>query len=151
MPRGGTLTIETSNATLHGAGRPANLSAGEYAVVSVSDTGTGMSDEVRAKAFEPFFTTKEIGKGSGLGLSMVLGVARQSGGTVQITPRSVEGTSIEVYLPRADSRVPSDGKASPSTVSDHVERLVDDGSDVRAIARRRPRRSEPHRRQTLSA
>ena len=152
MPRGGTLTIETSNATLSGAGRPADLSAGEYAVVSVSDTGTGMSDEVRAKAFEPFFTTKEIGKGSGLGLSMVLGVARQSGGTVQITPRSVEGRSIEVYLARADSRVPSDGKAaSPSTVSDHVEFLVDDGIDVRAIARRRPRRSEPHRRQSLSA
>ena len=82
---------------------------------------------------------------------MVLGVARQSGGTVQITPRSVEGTSIEVYLPRADSRVPSDEAASPSTVSDHVEFLVDDGIDVRAIARRRPRRSEPHRRQTLSA
>jgi hypothetical protein len=83
---------------------------------------------------------------------MVLGVARQSGGTVQITGRSVEGTSIEVYLPRADSRVSSDGKAaSPSIVSDHVVFLVDDGSDVRAVARRRPRRSEPHRRQTLSA
>jgi signal transduction histidine kinase len=104
MPRGGTLTIETSNATLSGAGRPADLPAGEYAVVSVSDTGTGMSDEVRAKAFEPFFTTKEIGKGSGLGLSMVLGVARQSGGTVQITGRSVEGTSIEVRPCRVPDR-----------------------------------------------
>ena len=152
MPRGGTLTIETSNTTLSGADRPADLPAGEYAVVSVSDTGTGMSDEVRAKAFEPFFTTKEIGKGSGLGLSMVLGVARQSGGTVQITGRSVEGTSIEVYLPRADSRVSSDEKAaSPSIVSDPVVFLVDDGSDVRAVARTRRRRSEPHCRQTLSA
>jgi signal transduction histidine kinase len=152
MPRGGTLTIETSNATLSGAGRPADLPAGEYAVVSVSDTGTGMSDEVRAKAFEPFFTTKEIGKGSGLGLSMVLGVARQSGGTAQITGRSVEGTSIEVYLPRADSKVSSDGKAaSPSIVRDHVVFLVDDGSDVRAVTRRRRRQAEPHRRQTLSA
>ena len=107
---------------------------------------------LRAKAFERFFTTKERGKGAGLGLSMVLGVARQSGGTVQITGRSVEGTSIEVYLPRADSRVSSDGKAaSPSIVSDHIVFLVDDGSDVRAVARRRSRRSEPHRRQTLSA
>jgi len=104
MPRGGTLTIETGNATLRGSNRPEDLPAGEYAVISVSDTGTGMSDEVRARAFEPFFTTKEIGKGSGLGLSMVLGVAKQSGGDVRITSRVPEGTSIEVYLPRADSR-----------------------------------------------
>jgi hypothetical protein len=145
------LTIETGNATLSGIG-PADLPAGEYAVVSVSDTGTGMSDEVRAKAFGPFFTTQEIGKRSGLGLSMVLGVARQSGGTVRITGRSDEGTSIEVYLPRADSRVSSDGKAaSPSIVSDPVVFLVDDGSDVRPVARTRRRRSEPHCRQTLSA
>ena len=134
MPRGGTLTIETGNATVSGAGRSADLQAGEYAVISVSDTGTGMSDEVRAKAFEPFFTTKEVGKGSGLGLSMVLGVARQSGGNVRITSRSVKGTSIEVYLPRADSRLSSDGKAaSPSIVSDHVVSVADDGSDVRAV------------------
>ena len=104
MPRGGTLTIETGNATLSGIG-PADLPAGEYAVVSVSDTGTSMRDEARAKAFEPFFTTKEIGKGSGLGLSMVLGVARQSGGNVRITSRSVKGTSIEVYLPRGQQVV----------------------------------------------
>jgi len=104
MPEGGTLTIETGNATLSGTDRWGDLPAGEYAVVTVSDTGTGMSEEVRAKAFEPFFTTKEIGKGSGLGLSMVLGVIRQSGGDVRITSRALEGTSIEVYLPRADGR-----------------------------------------------
>ena len=151
MPRGGTLTIETGNATLSGAGRSADLPAGEYTVISVSDTGTGMSDEVRAKAFEPFFTTKEVGKGSGLGLSMVLGVARQSGGNVRITSRSAKGTSIEVYLPRADSRVSSDGKAaSPSIVSDHVVSVADD-SNVRAVTRGRRRRPEPHRRQALSA
>jgi signal transduction histidine kinase len=151
MPRGGTLTIETSNATLSGAGRPADLPAGEYAVVSVSDTGTGMSDEVRPKAFEPFFTTKEIGKGSGLGLSMVLGVARQSGGNVRITSRSVKGTSIEVYLPRADSRVSSDGKAiSPSIVSDHVV-FVADGNGVPVVTRMRRRRSKPHRRARAAA
>jgi signal transduction histidine kinase len=119
MSRGGTLTMETRNVTLCGTNRPEDLAAGEYAVVSVSDTGTGMSDEVRAKAFEPFFTTKEIGKGSGLGLSMVLGVARQSGGDVRITSRVPEGTSIEVYLPRADSRVSSDREAAGQAAIRH--------------------------------
>jgi hypothetical protein len=120
-------------------------------VLSVSDPGTGMSDEVRGKAFEPFFTTKEMGKGSGLGLSMVLGVARQSGGNVRITSRSVKGTSIEVYLPRADSRVSSDGKAaSPSIVSDHVV-FVADGNGVPVVTRMRRRRSKPHRRARAAA
>lgn len=100
MPDGGTLTIETGNVTLGAVGRPVDLPAGEYVVVSVADTGTGMSEEVLAKAFEPFFTTKGEGKGSGLGLSMVLGVARQSGGDARITSRVGHGTSIEVYLPR---------------------------------------------------
>jgi signal transduction histidine kinase len=100
MPDGGTLTIETGNVTLGAVGRPVDLPAGDYVVVSVADTGTGMSDEVLAKAFEPFFTTKEEGKGSGLGLSMVLGVARQSGGDVRISSRAGQGTSIEVYLRR---------------------------------------------------
>lgn len=100
MPDGGNLTIETGNVTLNAVGRPVDLPVGEYVVVSVTDTGTGMTDEVVAKAFEPFFTTKEEGKGSGLGLSMVLGVAKQSGGDVRIKSRVGHGTSIEVYLPR---------------------------------------------------
>jgi signal transduction histidine kinase len=100
MPDGGTLTIETGNVTLDAVDRRVDLPAGEYVVVSVIDTGTGMSDEVRAKALEPFFTTKEEGKGSGLGLSMVLGVAQQSGGNVRIRSRAGQGTSIDVYLPR---------------------------------------------------
>lgn len=109
MPDGGTLTIETANVTLNATNRPVDLPGGEYVVVSVTDTGTGMSDDVRAKAFEPFFTTKEEGKGSGLGLSMVLGVAQQSGGDVRITSRGGEGTSIEVYLPRIQSMALSEG------------------------------------------
>ena len=109
MPDGGTLTIETGNVTLTAINRPVDLPAGEYVVVSVTDTGTGMSDEVRAKAFKPFFTTKEEGKGSGLGLSMVLGVAQQSGGDVRIRSRAGEGTSIEVYLPRIQSMAASEG------------------------------------------
>jgi signal transduction histidine kinase len=107
MPDGGTLTIETGNASLSGTNRPGDLPAGDYAVVTVSDTGIGMSEEVRAKVFEPFFTTKAIGKGSGLGLSRALGVVRQSGGDIRIASRRVGGTSIEVYLPRADGGVSS--------------------------------------------
>lgn len=103
MPDGGTLVIETGNVTLTAMGRPVDLPEGEYVVVSVTDNGTGMSDEVLAKAFDPFFTTKDEGKGSGLGLSMVLGVAKQSGGDVRITSRVGQGTSIEIYLPRTQT------------------------------------------------
>jgi len=111
MPDGGTVTIQTGNVVLSAIDRPVDLPAGEYVVVSVTDTGTGMSDEVLAKAFEPFFTTKGEGKGSGLGLSTVLGVAKQSGGDVRIRSRAGEGTSIEVYLPRAQNMASSDGIA----------------------------------------
>jgi signal transduction histidine kinase len=106
MPDGGTLTIETANVTVNAINRPVDLPAGEYVSMSVTDIGTGMSDDVLARAFEPFFTTKAEGKGSGLGLSMVLGVARQSGGDVRIRSRAGEGTSIEVYLPRTQSMAP---------------------------------------------
>ena len=102
MPEGGTLTIETRNANVDAIDGPEDLPAGDYVVLSISDTGTGMSEDVQAKAFDPFFTTKGPGKGSGLGLSMALGVAKQSGGTVRIDSRPGEGTSIKVYLPRAE-------------------------------------------------
>jgi signal transduction histidine kinase len=114
MPDGGTLTIETGNVTVSTVGRPVDLPVGEYVVVSVTDNGTGMSEEVLAKAFEPFFTTKEEGKGSGLGLSMVLGVAKQSGGDVRITSRAGQGTSIEVYLPRTQDLTSAGPSSAPS-------------------------------------
>jgi len=112
MSGGGTVTIQTGNMVLSAIDRPVDLPAGEYVVVTVTDTGAGMNDEVLAKAFEPFFTTKGEGKGSGLGLSTVLGVAKQSGGDVRIRSRAGEGTSIEVYLPRAQNMASSDGIAS---------------------------------------
>jgi len=114
MPDGGTLVIETGNVTLTAVGRPVDLPAGEYVVVSVTDNGTGMSEEVLAKAFEPFFTTKEEGKGSGLGLSMVLGVAKQSGGDIRITSRAGQGTSIEVYLPRTQDTTSAGSSSAES-------------------------------------
>jgi signal transduction histidine kinase/CheY-like chemotaxis protein len=102
MPKGGCLTVSTRNAWLSGGVGPEDPPAGEYVEVSVSDTGTGMSEDVRSKAFEPFFTTKEIGKGSGLGLSQVLGFAKQSSGGVRIDSKQGSGTSVRIYLPRAE-------------------------------------------------
>jgi PAS domain S-box-containing protein len=101
MPDGGKLTIATANARLDGvaADTPA-LAPGDYICISVTDTGTGMSAEVAARAFDPFFTTKPIGQGTGLGLSMIYGFARQSNGHVTIESKLGQGTSIRLYLPR---------------------------------------------------
>jgi CheY-like chemotaxis protein len=101
MPTGGIVTIETAN-THRGAPSHADEPAeGDYVVVTVRDTGVGMSAEVQERAFEPFFTTKPPGSGSGLGLSQVFGTARQSGGGVQIDSIPGKGTAVAVYLPRA--------------------------------------------------
>lgn len=101
MPDGGTLTIATENRTLAARDAVADLPAGDYVVVTVSDTGTGMAEEVLRNAFEPFFTTKPPGQGSGLGLSQVYGVASQSGGGVRIDSVLGKGTSVSVLFPRA--------------------------------------------------
>jgi PAS domain S-box-containing protein len=102
MPDGGTLTIRCENTTLSAgyAQHYQELASGDYVVISVSDTGIGMSPEVVAKAFDPFFTTKPIGQGTGLGLSMIYGFARQSGGHVRIFSTEGVGTTIKLYLPR---------------------------------------------------
>jgi PAS domain S-box-containing protein len=101
MPDGGKLTVTTANARIDGidADTPALL-PGDYIRIDVSDTGTGMSPEVAARAFDPFFTTKPIGQGTGLGLSMIYGFARQSNGHVLIDSRQRAGTSVTLYLPR---------------------------------------------------
>lgn len=103
MPQGGNLTIECVNARLDGA-RTVEVSedlTGDYVVLVVSDDGIGMPEEVLAHAFEPFFTTKEVGKGSGLGLSMVYGFAKQSGGNVSVYSEPSNGTTFRLYLPRS--------------------------------------------------
>jgi PAS domain S-box-containing protein len=113
MPDGGRLTIATANARIDSisAAAPA-LPPGDYICIAVSDTGTGMSPEVVARAFDPFFTTKPIGQGTGLGLSMIYGFARQSNGYVSIDSKLEQGTTVKLYLPRHDGGVAKDSAAS---------------------------------------
>ena len=137
MAVGGSLTIETSNVKVHEApSRPEEPAPGEYVVVCVSDTGTGMPDDVLEKAFEPFFTTKEVGKGSGLGLAQVFGFTKQSGGGVRIVTKLGEGTTVKVYLPRAAGDV-SVVETSPAVANvgsrGELILLVDDDSAVREV------------------
>jgi signal transduction histidine kinase/CheY-like chemotaxis protein len=140
MEIGGSLTVETDNAVVGPPLRPEEPPAGEYVGVCVRDTGAGMSEEIRAKVFEPFFTTKEVGKGSGLGLSQVLGFAKQSGGGVRINSRLNEGTSVHIYLPRAEAEAAKFGPAPRRAVWTKPPRnatilLVDDDNEVREVTR----------------
>lgn len=103
MPTGGKLTVETANSYLSDEyAHDHAVAAGQYVMIAVSDTGTGMTPEVIARAFDPFFTTKEVGKGSGLGLSQIFGFVRQSNGHVKIYSEEGVGTAVKIYLPRYD-------------------------------------------------
>jgi hypothetical protein len=104
MPNGGSLQIACENRRVEAGNKSPDLTTGDYVVVTVTDTGAGMSDATLAHDFEPFFTTKEVGRGSGLGLSMVQGFAEQSGGAVQIVSSLGEGTHVTLWLPCAEER-----------------------------------------------
>jgi signal transduction histidine kinase/CheY-like chemotaxis protein len=138
MQVGGSLRVETANVTLGPPDTPEEPPAGDYVSICVCDTGTGMTPEVRAKVFEPFFTTKEIGKGSGLGLSQVLGFAKQSGGGVRIDSTVGEGTAVFIFLPRATAKLsPVRQIDEPTLASVMLEGamilLVDDDAAVREV------------------
>jgi CheY-like chemotaxis protein len=138
MPRGGTLLIEAANVVLDE--REAAFSEakpGAYVMLAVSDTGTGIPADVLDHVYEPFFTTKEAGKGTGLGLSMVYGFARQSGGLVRIHSELGRGTSVRLYLPRAeDAPSPLERRPADDAVRGGSERilLVEDNAAVRETA-----------------
>ncbi|MCZ4093553.1 PAS domain S-box protein [Sinorhizobium psoraleae] len=139
MPCGGRLMIETANISLdeHLADWNADTAPGQYVVMTISDTGTGMEPHVLARAFEPFFTTKEAGKGSGLGLSMVFGFAKQSNGHVKIHSQPGEGTTVKMYLPRAvqaDKETTSSPSRSKLPRGSETILLVDDNELVRTYA-----------------
>jgi signal transduction histidine kinase len=142
MPGGGRISICTDCETLGVPLRPEDPPAGDYAVLRLADTGCGMSPAVQARAFEPFFTTKDSGRGTGLGLAQVLGVAQQLGGGVRIDSAEGQGTSVSVFLPRAwepgtpaAARLPSLVLPRPQLLHGARLLLVDDDIEVRDIAR----------------
>ncbi|MBB4839651.1 PAS domain S-box-containing protein [Sphingomonas kyeonggiensis] len=138
MPEGGKLTIETANTHLdaHYAARDSEVAPGQYVVICVSDTGTGMDADTLAHAFEPFFTTKEVGRGTGLGLSMVYGFIRQSGGHVRIYSEPGHGTTVKIYLPRyrGQAHVPeaTAAEVAPQGKVHETILVCEDNDDVRA-------------------
>jgi PAS domain S-box-containing protein len=137
MPQGGRLSIRTSAVELNAADASAQqLQPGQYVVVAVSDTGVGMSAEVLEKAFEPFFTTKPIGQGTGLGLSMIYGFARQSGGQVHIVSTIGVGTTVSICLPAAQQRPsPEPSTEKPTAPEGRGQKvlLVEDDASVRML------------------
>ena len=140
MPDGGQLTLTTRNTRIDNRPqRPEDPDPGEYVMLSIRDTGCGMSEDVLAKVFEPFFTTKDIGKGSGLGLAQVFGFAKQSGGGVRIDTSPGRGTQVAVYLPAVKDQIVSEPVIPPlgQPVSDSGRNrtvlLVDDDHLVRDL------------------
>ncbi len=139
MPRGGRLTLETSNVELdesYAAEHP-GTSAGPHVMLSVTDTGTGMDPATQARIFEPFFTTKAAGKGTGLGLSTVFGIVQQSGGSIWVSSDPGEGTCFKLYFPRVQA--PASATAAPAAkrlaMGTETVLLVEDDESVRKLAR----------------
>jgi PAS domain S-box-containing protein len=139
MPEGGNLTIAADNRVLDDRSAGARgVAAGEYVSLCVTDTGTGMTEEVLGRAFEPFYTTKPIGMGTGLGLSMVYGFAKQSGGQAEIKSEPGKGTSVCIYLPRhlGDAESPREDQAADALATSdrgEVVLVVDDEPTIRML------------------
>ncbi|RAK53001.1 hybrid sensor histidine kinase/response regulator [Phenylobacterium deserti] len=139
MPDGGRLTLETRNVEVSAAEAGRDLTPGPYVCISVSDTGSGIAPEILDRVVEPFFTTKPIGQGTGLGLSMIYGFAQQSEGHLQIESRVGEGTTVRLYLPRAQGSVDDPDEEAPAELSPVAEArqevvlVVEDETAVRDL------------------
>jgi PAS domain S-box-containing protein len=140
MPEGGTLTIETANVVLDAEypRRDADVAPGEYVMVAVSDSGTGMSEEAKTHVFEPFFTTKALGKGTGLGLATSYGIVKQAGGQIAVYSEERLGTTMKVYLPRHHEAAAGAVRRHRKTPARGVETilLVEDDPAVRRVTAR---------------
>ena len=140
MPDGGNLTVEAFNAFLDAdyAVQNPEITPGEHVLVAVTDTGFGMPPDVAARAFEPFFTTKPVGRGTGLGLSMVFGFVRQSGGHIKIYSEVGRGTTVKLYLPRAvtalDARIANDDGGTLHPAKGETILVVEDDEGLRKMA-----------------
>ena len=139
MPKGGRLTVETSDAVLDEAALADSPEArpGPYVLLSVSDTGTGMAPEVRARIFEPYFTTKDVGKGTGLGLSTAYGIVRQSEGHISVSSEIGLGTTFRIYLPRSEAPQQAATEIAGEKMPEGNEHilLVEDDSSVRRLSK----------------
>lgn len=140
MPEGGTLTVSTVNLKLTstGTGQYAKVKPGNYALLSVTDTGIGMSEEVKTHLFEPFFTTKETGKGTGLGLATIYGIVTEANGQIVVQSEPGKGATFEIYLPQMAEALEAAGetqKAKPLLGGKETILLVEDETIVREMAR----------------
>lgn len=140
MPNGGRLTIETANVELDAeyAREHPDAHAGPHVMIAITDSGSGMTQEVKAKIFDPFFTTKALGQGTGLGLSTVYGIVKQSGGNIWVYSELGHGTTFKIYLPSAEGRAATTQPATEAASTRGTETLlvVEDDAAVRGLLRR---------------